>query len=622
MAGGKYDIGGAGYTAPTTQVAADTFVQQQQADTSNAQLVQQLAGHAINTYVGYEQSKLENKLTTIVSAREQGTISASEASVRARTAVKEATARLPGLGEDFRKQAGSYFSEFGPGGGALDMTAAETQQAKLALQEATYLQKEALDAQNMNMSVPEYRARQRLQSDKQAIENEISLRGITSGFEFDRAFNTFSQDAEATLLGMARDAYTATGGRGVDADTSALMLQTLGQQRAAMDKLVREADVSDPTQRTAFEERVKNWYDQQKELLSDKNIGLYLETASTNLSLEHKLFLQKEMGAITAIRDTLGDEGVKYAITMLDDPKKLEQLKAIGGGGMADLITRSGAGRTIADIQKVIYGTADINDLPVVARPAVGAVAHQTLTDPNAPDSVKEAVARYQVGDVRNPYNLQGFYNPKGQTYVRNNIETLGPVLDEGIKVKQALLKNDLQKLFGDNIQTRLSGVTLEIANDNTVEVRGTSGVPRDKLASMSVLLSAVNSYPERYLDKYNGDINQYARKELGISDNNDIALLGFVVEANAIREGTSANKLTAQHLAGMRRARQAADEYIKAYRTGTDQHLDITTLRLAKFSGELDEKELSNITSLLSTLEGQTSVPTTTVDDPLGLLK
>jgi len=67
----------------------------------------------------------ELSLRKVKRMRDQGLLSASGAKILAANAVQAASARRPGLAEDFRKTASAFFGDFGEGQGTLDESAKE-----------------------------------------------------------------------------------------------------------------------------------------------------------------------------------------------------------------------------------------------------------------------------------------------------------------------------------------------------------------------------------------------------------------------------------------------------------------------------------------------------------------
>lgn len=62
----------------------------------------------------------ELNLNKIAAGRKQGKISASEARILVTAAVKEASARMPGMAGEFRRQAAEFFGAYAPGWGLLE----------------------------------------------------------------------------------------------------------------------------------------------------------------------------------------------------------------------------------------------------------------------------------------------------------------------------------------------------------------------------------------------------------------------------------------------------------------------------------------------------------------------
>lgn len=140
-----------------------SFVKPATEDTSSAQMMGTLAQTGLDVAKGFEQARLAGpdiidtaeeinfadveidkaknvatvsptsvlNLNKIAAGRKQGKISAGEARILVTAAVKEASSRMPGMAEEFRKQAADFFGAYSPGWGLLeDETAKKTAEEK------------------------------------------------------------------------------------------------------------------------------------------------------------------------------------------------------------------------------------------------------------------------------------------------------------------------------------------------------------------------------------------------------------------------------------------------------------------------------------------------------------
>jgi len=131
---------------------AASFVREPVADKSKASLIQLAGETGMEAWKGYEQAKLSGpdiidtpeevsfadvkideqkgtvevsptttlNLNKIAAGRKQGTISAAQARILVTAAVKEASSRMPGMAEEFRRQAADFFGAYSPGWGLLE----------------------------------------------------------------------------------------------------------------------------------------------------------------------------------------------------------------------------------------------------------------------------------------------------------------------------------------------------------------------------------------------------------------------------------------------------------------------------------------------------------------------
>lgn len=128
------------------------FVRQPVADESSADVLKTVADTGMSLWEGYEKARLAGpgtgdspeevsftdveidkesgtakvsptavlNLDKIAAGRKQGKISAGEARILVTAAVKEASSRMPGMAEEFRQQAATFFGAYSPGWGLLE----------------------------------------------------------------------------------------------------------------------------------------------------------------------------------------------------------------------------------------------------------------------------------------------------------------------------------------------------------------------------------------------------------------------------------------------------------------------------------------------------------------------
>ena len=523
--GSRFDLGGANYTEPTTASVADTFVENRVADTSKSKLVSGLVGEGINLFVGNEQRKLDEKLRTIATAREQGSLSASAASVRARTVVKEATARLPGLGEDFRRQAASFFSEFGEGSGVLDLTQQEQMQQKLQMQRLSAAQAEQIEADELGMTVEALRYRKRLGTEVERINNELALDTKKSFYQWAPDYNAFTSEKQTSRI--ERLSAASVEGKGIDEDARAYERQLLNVEVSQLRQMVRNLAVADPTAQQQLMQQVDAYYNNQNQLIDQANINDYLTTKKTRTDAELDIYANQEFGHWLAIKDVIGPDNMRWALEASSDPRRASALRNLSPG-IASVIDNVGHKSFERQLAEAVYGIRD--SVSGVTQEELNAGAALTANSEGAPKGHRRANLEYLAGQPGDPNNLRAFRTNSTQRLVRTDQETAN-VLQRAVQVKESSLKVMIQDQgLIDNLgnyeisrgqqgQIKLKQVrpfTPVTSPGGQFGTETAGQIPNSLKTHLEELLQTLNTYPEMFLETH-GTIESYLNNQFQV---------------------------------------------------------------------------------------------------------
>lgn len=289
---------------------------------------------------------IDTDLTRISNARKQRRISAERARALVNIRTRQAINDNPTFAAEIQDRAERFFSTVGGGssvgsGNILEPTAEEELEREIEEQNVMDLREEQMTAQQLGMSVPEYRRRQREKADRERAKERMTLRAKQAEVaeaeteeeseantrEFNRDMGLMLVDAQMQV-GQHVNTLVEEGG-GITAENRAdirVQIQNQSNEFLALLQANRASLGTEEVKRQRQE--IEAWRDNLIGVVEEADLESLYETVRDRNNTVMDLTIQKEMPLVYGL-GRIDSELPRLGIELLSDRNRLEQLAQI-----------------------------------------------------------------------------------------------------------------------------------------------------------------------------------------------------------------------------------------------------------------------------------------------------
>lgn len=284
---------------------------------------------------------IDQDLTRITNARKQGRISSERARSLVNIRLRQAINDNPAFSKELTQRAQQFFDEVGggsaTGAGGNILTPTREEQLEMDIERSNImdLRAEEMEAQQIGLSVPEYRKRQRERADIQLARDRMQLardeqQTVAQMNEDERAsyIREFNRDLGNFRAGVQMDLMADIGamiqesGGALSADQRTSINTNIRMQAQEMMSLVEMNAGNMETEEYRRQiNSLESWRDNMIGIVNESNLEDLASAVRDHHNIMADLELQKELPVVLSLF-RLDSEAGREALNMMADPKR------------------------------------------------------------------------------------------------------------------------------------------------------------------------------------------------------------------------------------------------------------------------------------------------------------